>query len=59
MEARLERVPEGDDAVKFTEEEAESILERLESGTPTGVLAASYGCSPADIWRLWNETRER
>lgn len=47
--------------MKFTEEEAESILARLESGESlTHEIARDYpGCSPADIWRLWNETRER
>lgn len=44
----------------FTEEEAEAILARLESGESlTHEIARDYGCSPADIWRLWHETRER
>lgn len=43
-------------AKKFTKKQAEEILERLESGELTHVIAASIpDCSPADIWRLWDE----
>jgi hypothetical protein len=57
MEARLEgRDPEGDGAMKFTEEEAQAILARLNSGEAlTHELAKEYECGPADIWRLWDE----
>ena len=45
---------------KFTEAEAASILARLESGTPTRVLAEQHECDPSDIWALWDErNRER
>ncbi|HEY9266765.1 MAG TPA: hypothetical protein VIQ11_19410 [Mycobacterium sp.] len=40
---------------KFTEDEAQSILARLESGTPTRVLAEQHECDPSDIWALWDE----
>lgn len=42
--------------MKFTEAEAASILARLESGAALAhEIAEDYGCSPADIWRLWDE----
>ena len=42
---------------KFTDVEAEEILARLDSGAElTHEIAERYpGCSPADIWRLWDE----
>lgn len=42
---------------KFTDVEAEEILEQLDSGAELAhEIAARYpGCSPADIWRLWDE----
>ena len=41
---------------KFTEAEVQTILARLESGAAlTHEIAKDYGCSPADIWRLWDE----
>jgi hypothetical protein len=49
---------EGADAMttKFTEAEAASILEQLESGAAlTHEIAEEHECSPADIWRLWDE----
>ena len=55
MEGRGE-AREGADAMKFTEEEAQSILARLNSGEAlTHELAEEYECGPADIWRLWDE----
>ncbi len=54
MEERGE-AGEGDGAMKFTEAEALSILARLNSGTPTHVLAEQHECDPSDIWRLWDE----
>ena len=58
VEAGLERrgeAREGAGAMKFTEDEAQSILARLNSGTPTGVLAEQHECDPSDIWALWDE----
>lgn len=40
---------------KFTKAEAQSILERLESGELTHEIAADYECGPADIFWLWDE----
>ncbi|MFJ9387684.1 hypothetical protein ACIRON_02615 [Nocardioides sp. NPDC101246] len=41
---------------KFTPEEADAILRRLEAGELTHEIAASIpGCSPADIFWLWDE----
>lgn len=58
VEAGMERrgqAGEGADAVKFTEEEAQSILAQLNSGTPTGEIAEQHECDPSDIWALWDE----
>jgi hypothetical protein len=46
---------------KFTEAEAQSILEELDSGDAlTHEIAARHECSASDIWRLWDErNRER
>ena len=42
--------------MKFTEAEAQSILAQLNSGDALAhELAETWGCSPADIWRLWDE----
>lgn len=53
------RGPEGVGAMttrpKFTEAEVQSILEQLDSGTLTHEIAKDHGCSPSDIWRLWDE----
>lgn len=41
---------------KFTKAEEQSILAQLNSGDAlTHELAAQYECSPADIYRLWDE----
>lgn len=41
---------------KFTEAEVQTILAQLNSGEAlTHELAERYGCSPSDIWRLWDE----
>jgi hypothetical protein len=41
---------------KFTDVEAEEILEQLDSGAAlTHEIAKRYECSPTDIWRLWDE----
>lgn len=54
--ARGSEAGEGAGAVRFTEAEAASILARLESGAALAhEIAEDYGCSPADIWRLWDE----
>lgn len=40
----------------FTPEEADAILEKLDSGAAlTHEIAAQHDCSPADVWRLWDE----
>lgn len=53
------RGPEGGDAVterKFTKAEAQAILEQLDAGTALAhEIAKRYECSPADVWRLWDE----
>ena len=55
MEGRGE-AGEGAGAMKFTEAEAQSILAQLNSGDALAhELAETWGCSPADIWRLWDE----
>lgn len=41
---------------KFTEAEVQSILAQLDAGRAlTHELAEQYGCSPSDIWALWDE----
>lgn len=55
MEGRGE-ASEGAGAMKFTDAEAEEILEQLDSGDALAhEIAKRYECSPADIWRLWDE----
>lgn len=44
----------------FTPEEAAAILRQLDDGTAlTHELAERYGCSPSEIWALWNDTRRK